>query len=1130
MAVRFLIGRAGTGKTHHCLGKITAACETDPLGPPLIYLVPEQGSYQAEKSLLTFGKLRGLTRAQVLSFTRLADFIFARGAAPRLPRLTKAHRRVLVMLLVSQARREDPDGLAAAQGIEDALLDFIAETRQQAVDPESIRVVIESLLSGRSTATPLTARLLADKLARLCRLLENYQAFTRDRFQDPEDTLAQLAHQVLGSPLLQGAEVFVDGFTGFTPVEEKILVALARRASRMSITLHGDPGRCRAILGKGKVRRHGVLQAVEETLTDLLALFQANQVDLDGPVYFGEDSDPPRFHDPGLVAVERHFFSLRPDKQIQTDAVAFYESRTTREEAREAAELAAAWMREHGWGAGEIGILARDLEDYAAPLSQALETLRIPHFIDRAQPLGVHPFVTGILALCRGALVPGRDFARHVTDFAKSGLPSVPRREIDRLEYEITQHPRKPSEWFSSEPWLPPPSRSPMDEDDERSREAESFAGEIDKTRRVLMTEVIALRNAIKGNDGRKGPLDSFFKALAHSLVRMAGARPITDLDKRILERVLDTLAIAVETAGSEVVAWDAALELLQRLLGDLTLPRIPPMAGELFVGQVDRSRQPPLRGVILLGLAEGIFPRVIVNHSLVNDGERDLLEKTGLRLRPSGRRQFEREALHAWRAVTSASHRLALFRPRENAQGEALAESAFWEDLRGVLPAVPVNTFPRRDDPDRAWRYRELAAAALRGASGTHLDPNADPKPAAGLVGRILGVGEGARVYQEATWKNRATLPGELVSKFHGGSLHLSASQLESFARCPYQHFLRYQLRPTEVLLPRFERRDAGNYFHAVLRNFTALLRERGLAGTAMERDAILALLGEAREEPARRLSNTGLLDGATGVYLFQRLNQMIEDMAVWVVEGLAILPLRPTAEEISFGSRGELPPLKLDLGGDAPDIFLRGQIDRLDLLEDGDAVVVDYKLHRKTFDFNRWECGESIQLPIYLLAIEGATLEGKALKPRGALYAPIVAKTLEEETYSTRAFEGLVDYGFLEGLIPGDKTWKMAPLARSSNDPRKGPTRYGPHLIPDEFQGVLEGTRRLLGALAGDILAGVIDVEPSRHGTVTACSLCNAREVCGIDYRLNKARHRPDRGRHAILADLRGGEEAGS
>ncbi|MCC5878049.1 MAG: PD-(D/E)XK nuclease family protein, partial [Candidatus Sumerlaeia bacterium] len=271
--------------------------------------------------------------------------------------------------------------------------------------------------------------------------------------------------------------------------------------------------------------------------------------------------------------------------------------------------------------------------------------------------------------------------------------------------------------------------------------------------------------------------------------------------------------------------------------------------------------------------------------------------------------------------------------------------------------------------------------------------------------------------------------------------------------------------------------------------------------------------------------------LDGGGGRYLFQRLDQMMEDMAMWVANAMEHLPFRPVAEEVVFGSRGPLPPIRIDSGPDSPEVVLRGQLDRLDVVPNGDAaVVVDYKLHRKTFDYRRWECGEALQLPIYLLALAESEWEGRPLRPMGALYAGIVAKTLEENTFSDRAYEGIMNHDYLEGIFPGGTPWKTPPLGRSGNDPRKGPTRYGPHVVGREFDALLERTRAIITSQARDILAGCIDVAPSRHGTMTACAICSARPVCGIDYRLNKARHRVDRDRVAILADLRGPEDDGT
>ena len=72
MSVRFILGRAGTGKTRACLNNIREALIEDPSGPPVILLVPDQATFQMEHMLINMPDLPGFARAQVLSFKRLA--------------------------------------------------------------------------------------------------------------------------------------------------------------------------------------------------------------------------------------------------------------------------------------------------------------------------------------------------------------------------------------------------------------------------------------------------------------------------------------------------------------------------------------------------------------------------------------------------------------------------------------------------------------------------------------------------------------------------------------------------------------------------------------------------------------------------------------------------------------------------------------------------------------------------------------------------------------------------------------------------------------------------------------------------------------------------------------------------
>ena len=49
-----IMGRAGTGKTCHCLESIAEKMRGEPLGAPLIIIVPEHETYRVERELCDF--------------------------------------------------------------------------------------------------------------------------------------------------------------------------------------------------------------------------------------------------------------------------------------------------------------------------------------------------------------------------------------------------------------------------------------------------------------------------------------------------------------------------------------------------------------------------------------------------------------------------------------------------------------------------------------------------------------------------------------------------------------------------------------------------------------------------------------------------------------------------------------------------------------------------------------------------------------------------------------------------------------------------------------------------------------------------------------------------------------------
>ncbi|NLX14221.1 MAG: hypothetical protein GXY44_11285 [Phycisphaerales bacterium] len=239
MSVRFIIGRAGSGKTWRCLEAIRTRLREDAAGGPrLLLLVPEQASFQMERALIETPDLAGYTRCEVLSFQRLAYRIFAeRGIDPRsadqtigplgrlmvIRRLIRLEKSALTIL----------DRVADKPGLVRQVANTIEELMREAVDPPALVELAERL----EESNPLAAAWTGD----LTRLYRAYLDHLIDDRLDPAQYLQLAAERLDQCPWLCDAEVWVDGFAGFTRQEYHLLTELARRVRSMEMTLLLDP-------------------------------------------------------------------------------------------------------------------------------------------------------------------------------------------------------------------------------------------------------------------------------------------------------------------------------------------------------------------------------------------------------------------------------------------------------------------------------------------------------------------------------------------------------------------------------------------------------------------------------------------------------------------------------------------------------------------------------------------------------------------------------------------------------------------------------------------------------------------------------------------------------------------------
>ncbi|MHC4498908.1 MAG: hypothetical protein ACYS21_07320, partial [Planctomycetota bacterium] len=167
MAVQFILGRSGTGKTSCCIEAIVNALR-EPGEQRLVLLVPEQASYQAERAILANGPIAGYNRLHVLSFDRLQFLLLGRKTAK--PALTRIGQQMVVQrLLRENANKLKVFGSSAAlTGMGRQMSETISELHKQAQTPDDIDRLLNELSEDENS------RLTALKLEDIGLILKEY--------------------------------------------------------------------------------------------------------------------------------------------------------------------------------------------------------------------------------------------------------------------------------------------------------------------------------------------------------------------------------------------------------------------------------------------------------------------------------------------------------------------------------------------------------------------------------------------------------------------------------------------------------------------------------------------------------------------------------------------------------------------------------------------------------------------------------------------------------------------------------------------------------------------------------------------------------------------------------------------
>ena len=1108
MGLRFIIGRAGTGKTTLCMEEIIRQQNTGTKRQVLI--VPEQFTSQAERDLIEKTGRNAILTAEVLSFGRLAHRVFSKkGIGSRVPLGDIGKSMALRKILL-----QEKDHISYFQSVMDkpGFIDqlglTISEFFQYRISPEMTETLADSETLSHSAK---------EKLKDLTLIHRSYLEFLKQEYISADETLGLLAERLDDSLGFEHTEFWLDGFYGFTPQEYSVIRRLLQVSAQVNITLTMD-----------KNSFYGAFLPVSApfyepyvTKKKLAALAEELGLKPVSPTILEENK---RAETQSLKNLEQDYFYSFFKKTSLAEGVHITACSNLQEEIRFAAGKILRLVREENLRFRDFAIMTNAMERYEKNIRGILAEYEIPCFIDARRETASHPLVSLLTAFLDILVYDFKYDAMFA--YLKSGLTQLTTEEIDILENYVLAYGIKGYKW-KQDYW-----------DYGLVREGAEAIEAINTLRETVMAPFSPFLELSKT---KKLPFRSFISLLMEHLNTLQAAETLenwaneasadgnlnrAEEHRQIWQLVMDVLEKADDILGKEELTLPEIAKILEAGLEKCTMGVIPPTADSLLVGDLERSRLPEIKYLFVLGVNEGVLPSPAMAQGIFTETERDLLTAQGMELANGGKRKVFEENFLIYRGLTKPSRGLWLTYAAADNEGKEQSPSSLIENLQKLDEALTI-------EPMQGFTLEETSPEAAFHLLGSEMRKHSEETPISPLWQDIYSFFD-----ENKNWENRLMMLKKGIGKtgrperlaprtakaLYGKNILSSVSRLERFAGCPFSFFAEYGLKAEERRLYQLHTPDLGSLFHEVLELFSNKLEEDSIQWTDLTKEHTKDLIETCVDEAAPRLSDRILMESAANKYLIRRLKRVSVKAAWALVQHLQMGDFTPAGYEVGFGVHEALPPIVIELG-DGGSLILNGKIDRVDLLDaEGTRYVkiIDYKSGNKTFSFQDIYYGLQLQLLIYLDAyLKYYKKTGAELKPGGVFYFRIAEPTLaldkevsaeqiEKTLFENMKMSGLLlqDDAIIESLDHSLRPESTKGLSGTSAIVPVGFTKKGEYsstsnlASEEQYEAILQFVTQRTREIGEAMKAGIITPLPFKDRDRSPCSYCKYRSICRHDY----------------------------
>jgi len=1077
-----------TGRPHRLLGHLLEHMRNlISSGERCMLIVPSQYTLQAEVEVMEALNLPGTFLIDILSPVRLKSRVFERAGEPDRVIIDERGKCMVLSTIIEEEKENltvyRASASDAADGLSKKMSAMIADLKRSAVTPEALDNAIESMEDSDPGK---------NKLSDIQRIYAAYEARMIGRLADDEDVSREMRTRMKRSGVLDHQHVFVFGFDMITPTFAEDLLHMDVLAKSVSLFIETD---------KNSAPDGRLFSPVNESIERLAATAKERGVPIERKTVHSPLNAPKNIRE-----LEEGLFALGAQEITDfPDSISICACANRRAEAHRAASMIRQLLINEE-SPSDIAIVYPKGSGCGALLETIFPQYDLQAYISEKRNASAHPLCRFLLSAL--AIVSGGWRTADIIECLHSGFTGHTQDEIDALCSYAEGIDLRSEAWKRPFAFMKKGATSDLDAlNASRERLAQPL---IDFEKRIVKSKngddvlnaIVALLDDVQAFETLSDMRETLIKEKQDALAQDCA---------QVWNRLMETLDQLHTLLGGESVSSATLLMLLKSGLQAMELSALPPVDGAVICGEIGNVRTAQVSFLFVIGMNDmgsgdenGLLTPLEME-------EAEQATRAYLGMRASQRAALSQ--LDILKVMSGTKKKLSVSYSLADDTGKALREDSAVSALKRLFVNMPVSGGLAKEDLESMLTAPKPAVQALSVMLSDAADEKRDMAETGAQVYAALSreqEGEESllRMTRRLSQSARSRLIASQARTLYGRPV-MSVSRLETFAQCPYKHFVRYGLAPQEEIRPGVDRAELGTLYHEAAEQFIRRISNQA-EFPDIDAETSDKIMDDVMKPLLEAWSQSPLVTSRRGASIAARISKTAKRAGRNILSQYAGSSFRPMRSELIFG-QGDLAPITLELS-DGSTIFLQGRIDRIDVM-DGDRIrIIDYKSGTKKFDPTMAYWGMQLQLMLYLAAALSRIPGSRAA---GFFYCWIANPVIHSESRVKEEIERqLAKKLALAGISLSDVSVLRAhgeSHAAMITKDGKPNGRYASSMVDEEgMENLVAFARGKAVSIAGQVYGGVIDDSPAEYGQFDACAQCDYAAVCGFD---------PSRGRRRRL-----------